>query len=283
MATLSHLQIQQFCAITGAENSGIELRLPATYVGPVSAVAPLLHVRSCSNWALTASTLANPNDPNSAEMLYDFDPVSPWDDSVRPAMPALNPPDPLVAAAWLAAAQPGASDLDKTRFMERMGRYAATLHHLTPVDVVTPYQLHVTAKRNQWFSWDHWGLSITSHARTIFIQVEAGGPMTWGYDRLWEANRPNNISASFYLQEIHQAHKDVIEVFLMLPMCRLCHRVKPASTSFGSRWHQCGGPAGHIYCGTCATNILQWNGVMSRTRRCNAAPCNAGTTLMGDP
>ena len=290
MAILNHGQREKFCSILGGDLDWVELWIPPGDQGPVRARKHDLDTRACWNWALNGSMEANPGAATSAISLYANTAPIDYLNIAGPLPRVALGPAPLptipavqwanVQAAWLAANAPGAADPAKILFMKRMAIVAAEANGLQLAVGPTPYKIHMTGKRHEWYSWDHWALSITHANRTVFVQVEAGNRLKWGHTRLWEANRPHNIEASFFITEIHQAHKDAIEVFLSLPMCRLCRRVKPGTTTWSTRWHQCGGRVRHVYCGNCATERLPWNGVFSRTRRCNALYCNQPTALM---
>ena len=238
--------------------------------------------RACWNWALTGSTEGNDQRDTSPLRLYEQNaPINPFTGAARINFPINSITEPNLGQLWNAAKAVGANDANRIAFMTAMARYAARANGLRPA-AASPYEIHVTAPRNDWYHWQHWALAINHAGRRIFIQTEPNSPLSWGYTRIWEANRPGYLAASFPVQEILQPHKDVIEVFLSMPMCVGCRKVKPPQTGFNSRWHECTGAANHHHCGACGYR-LPWNGRFSRTRLCNQAPCNAATRLMGDP
>ncbi|WP_206957780.1 hypothetical protein [Trinickia acidisoli] len=171
-------------------------------------------------------------------------------------------------------------------FMAAMAREAARRNGLQPQAHFSPYKIHVTAPLADWYHWQHWALSITHNGRTRFIQTEPNRSIEWGHTRIWEANRDGHIDASFYIADLLPAHIEVIECFLRMPRCRLCNKVKPRTTTFSTRWHECTAAAPHHYCGPCGARLV-WNGGnyigrLRRTRRCSAVACGHETTLLGD-
>ena len=197
--------------------------------------------------------------------------------------------DEAIAAAEIASA---AEYADATRagdhdprklFMAAMAREAARRNGLRPQTHASPYKIHVTAPLADWYHWQHWALSISDGNRTRFIQTEPNVPIKWGHTRIWEANRPRHIEASFYVADLLPEHIHVIDCFLRMPRCSGCNRVKPnTATTFNTRWHQCTAAIPHYYCPQCGAR-LGWNGkyvgAFRRTRTCGSRGCNHETTL----
>lgn len=292
MPLLTLAQLTRVTAISGGDAAAdnMDLYIPAGYAGPVTARLNDLVSRPCWNWALCGSQQANAQHASSPEVMYAQNaPVDPYTDTVRHAFPHVYHQEPTIGNLWNAArnaAAGAAGDAHRVGFMAAMARQVARANGLQPQANPSPYRIHVTAPREDWYHWQHWALSITHAGRTRFIQTEPNIPISWGYTRIWEANRPGHLEASFFIAGLHQAHIDVIDCFLQMPQCVGCHQVKPPVTGFNSRWHQCSNDPLHHYCGSCGAR-LQWNGaylgVMRRTRRCGVGACAGATTLLGDP
>lgn len=291
MPTLNGLQLTAVTTVHDDQHDNVNFWVPNTYAGLVGGADEAnLVTRACWNWALTAGTQANDQHASSPLKLYEnTSPIDPFTDLARHA---LNPGDfagqygtePNLTALWNTAKGAGATDADRIAFMEAMARIAARANGLVPSNAPTPYLLAVTAPAQDWYHWQHWALGITSGGQTRYIQTEPNIPINWGFSRVWEANRAGHLTAEIYLTGILQRHKDVIEIFLSLPRCRNCNRVKPRQTTWQTRWHRCTSPARHVYCGPCGARLSYPGYVqLGRARRCSSAFCQgASTELMDD-
>ncbi len=277
MATLDGTQLAKIVEIRGGDNDNMDLYLPATSVSSAQ-----LRSCACWNWALCGGMCYNDQADTSPLRLYEENaPTDPFTDAPRNVYPRNYLDEPNLGNLWNTAKLPGATDQNRIDFMTAMARVSARKNGLIPV-LLSSYEIHVTVPRIEWYHWQHWALAINYMGSIRFIQTEPNMDINWGFTRIWEANRPGYLTTKFCIQEIHQAHKDVIEAFLSMPMCRICKRVKPSQTGFNAKWHRCTGPGAHVYCGQCAYPLPR-NGLLSRTRRCNAVPCSSATNHINDP
>ena len=282
MAILNPAQLTAILAIPGGDVDNVDLYVPAGYMGPVGGQMPNIWARACWNWALCGSMEDNDSRDTSPVIMYELNaPIDPFTDVARAAYPRNFVTEPNIGALWNTARGGAATDADRCNFMTAMGRVAARANGLTPVpDGTTPYRIHVTVPRGDWYHWQHWALSITQGGQTRFIQTEPNCLLNWGFTRIWEANRVGHLEASFFIQSIHQSHLDVIDLFLQLVSCRVCHRTKPAQTA-AAAWQRCIGPVAHTYCANCGGALPLVPPVQKR--RCNAVGCNAPTIPIADP
>ncbi|WP_196140717.1 hypothetical protein [Aliikangiella sp. G2MR2-5] len=279
MATLSIAQLDRITKINGGDTGNIDFYLPDRIPSPLWAKWNNLKDRACWNWALCAGEESNDMSDSSPLRIYEQNaPIDPFTDIPRANFAGNYVSEPNLAQLWNTAKQPHSTDQERIAFMQAMSRVAARANGLTPV-ANSPYKIHVTAPRDEWYHWQHWGLSITHNGRTRFIQTEPRQEINWGFTRLWEADRRGHIEASFCVSEIHQAHKDVILEFISMPMCVACNKVKPANTTFNSRWHECQND--HNHCDTCGSRLPRMSSMsVSRTRKCTYQNCNTGTELV---
>jgi len=286
MAILTAAQLTAVTTIRGGdfEKNHAFLYVPAGHGGPVAGNLARITASACWNWALCAGLEGNPGADTSPVTLYGEVGLQDNAGQYRAALGVNYATEPTLGDLWATAGAAygdlPADDPDRIAFMTAMARVAARANGLTPQAAASPYRIHVTTTRAQWYGWSHWALSITHGGRTRYIQKEPNRPLTWGHDRLWEADRVGYLNTSFYVTDIHQGHLDVIECFLAMARCRVCQRVKPENTAL-SRWHRCSGPLAHTYCPACGGQLRMVQSYAVRT--CNAAPCVAATARMGDP
>jgi hypothetical protein len=256
--------------------------VPQGYKGSITKlVEKELTERACWNWALCAGTEANQEAKTSPSTLYErTNPIDVFTDEPRDALEeTLTKEDKNLEVLWKAAKGRDATNKDKEAFMKAMAWITADANGLEPVLMPTPYLLCVTVPKKDWYHWQHWALGFIDGQETRYIQTEPGIPINWGFSRVWEANRKGHLTVGIHLKGIHDQHKEVIEVFLSLPRCRVCQRVKPRTTDAGTRWHRC--PNGHTFCGACGYERTR-SGWFSETRLCDVNSCGGVTALMQD-
>lgn len=275
MPLLTDRQLSIITSIKGGEHGHIDLYLPAGLQTPVSGRMHDLYERACWNWALYGGDHPGEAHPSSPPALYAKNyPLSASRPQLPQSFPQAFPERPQLKALWLSARRDASNTADKVSFLQTMAEVAAIKSGLLPVDQNTPYKIHVTTAEYQWYSYSHWGLSITYNGRTRFIQTEPNKKVNWGATHLWETDRLGYIEASFNIESLHQKHVDVIEALVHIPMCSKCAKAMP---EHATDWKRCKGRHPHLICDTCPPRFSRrgFGKAPRRVPSCTKTGCNA--------
>jgi hypothetical protein len=165
MAVLTPTQLADLVSIPGGLRAdSATLYLPTGYGGPVN--APLIAnitARSCWNWALCAGLETNAQRDSTPERLYAHTGmVNTNTGGAYTQLQVTYGTEPQLETLWADAAaevpDDPTGDPPRLLFMQAMARVAARSSGLEPSAGATPYRLHVTTTRAQWYGWMHWGL-----------------------------------------------------------------------------------------------------------------------------
>lgn len=143
------------------------------------------------------------------------------------------------------------------------------------------YQLHMVG--TNWFSWDHWALSVRAEQAgrpRIFVQTVTGVPLAHACDRIWDEHLPSVVVLN--LQELHAAQ--IVLINLVTDFGNLCVGCGAGHGYLTSRinlWHRCAG-CHAVYCPTCGGVLAGKQGWSDGTRACSQLGCFSRTVLIGN-
>jgi len=160
---------------------------------------------ACWNWVLAAGN-GNPNDAHSPEQLYNALNPEVVDQPVIPGNYGNS--EPTWIELWNNARNEARNEQLSThreKFMRCMARICARNYGFTIGAPSSAYRIYVTVPRNQWYSWQHWGLGFHYNGATAYVQKDTGSNVEVD-DRLWEAERPNHITTHIPITEISANH-----------------------------------------------------------------------------